>query len=105
MQRFRSMTTLQKFSSVHAQVHNYFQSGTPSRHKASLQAETLGRVGRLARTRGVDRRLRAGMSRHTQTTAVNLTKPPDLIAESFTKMKAFHQRAASPVPSRIVARR
>ena len=52
-----------------------FQSGTPSRHEASLQAETLGRVGRLACTRGVDRRLRAGMSRHTQTTAVTLTKP------------------------------
>ena len=36
------------------------QSGAPSRHKASLQAETLGRVGGVARTRGVDRRLRAG---------------------------------------------
>ena len=53
-----------------------FQSGTPSRHEASLQAETLGRVGGVARTRGVDRRLRAGMSRHTQTTAVTLRGYP-----------------------------
>ena len=35
MQHFRSMKTLQKFSSVHAQVHN--QSGAPSRHSADLQ--------------------------------------------------------------------
>ena len=52
-----------------------FQSGAPSRHEASLQAETLGRAGGVARTRGVDRRLRAGMSRHAQTTAVTLTRP------------------------------
>jgi hypothetical protein len=38
----------------------------------SLQTKTLGRVGGVARTRGVDRRLRAGMSRHAQTTAVTL---------------------------------
>src|SRR5260370_16079002 len=44
--------------------------------KASLQAETLVRVGGVARTRGVDRRLRAGMSRHhAQTIAVTLTMP------------------------------
>ena len=52
-----------------------FQSGAPSHHEASLQAETLGRAGGVARTRGVDRRLRAGMSRHAQTTAVTLTRP------------------------------
>ena len=40
MQRFRSLKTLQKFSSVHAQVHNQFNQ---ERHlvRASLQAETL----------------------------------------------------------------
>jgi hypothetical protein len=41
-----------------------FQSGASSRHEASLQTGTLGRVSGVARTRGVDRRLRTGMSRH-----------------------------------------
>jgi len=36
-----------------AQVHNHFQSGAPSRHPPSLQAETLCRVGRVARPRGL----------------------------------------------------
>jgi putative transposase len=36
MQRFRSLKTLQRFSSGHAQVHNEFQSRAPSRHEASL---------------------------------------------------------------------
>jgi putative transposase len=45
MQRFRSMRMLQKFSSVHAQL----QPGAASRRPASLQAETLGRVSRMAR--------------------------------------------------------
>ena len=49
-----------------------FQSGAPSRHEASLQAETLGRVGGVARTRSVDRRSREGVSRHSQTVAVTL---------------------------------
>ena len=42
MQRFRSMKTLQKFSSVHA------------RYPPSLQAETLCRIGRVARPRGLN---------------------------------------------------
>jgi IS1 family transposase len=67
MQLFRSMKTLQKFSSVHAQVHKSFQSGAASRHPASLQAETLSRVGRVARPCGVDRRLARGVSRHAGT--------------------------------------
>ena len=40
MQRFGSAKTLQKFSSVHAEVYNHgpqpFQSGAPSRHSRSL---------------------------------------------------------------------
>jgi putative transposase len=60
MQLFRSMKTLQKFSSVHAQVHKSFQSGAASRHPASLQAETLSRVGRVARSCGVDHWLARG---------------------------------------------
>ena len=70
MQRFRSMKTLQKFSSVHAQVHNHFnqerhlitgrftsrdarlhwRSGAPFPHRASV---TSGRVA-----------LRVGQSRY-----------------------------------------
>ena len=37
-----------------------FQSRAPSRHKASLQTETLGRVGGVGRPRGLDPRLLAG---------------------------------------------
>ena len=36
------------------------QSGAPSRYEASLQAETLCRLGRVARSRGIDRRSRGG---------------------------------------------
>ena len=71
-----------------------FQSGTPSRHEASLQGETLGRVGGVARTRGVDRRLRAGISRHTQTTAVTLTKPANLDRWSPTRYRRHRRRRA-----------
>jgi hypothetical protein len=45
-----------------------FQSRTPSRHPARLQAQTLCRVGRVARRRGLMGRLGAGMLRHAQTT-------------------------------------
>src|SRR6202167_721 len=38
MQRFRSMKTLQKFSSIHAQVYDHFK-GTPSRHSPGLQTK------------------------------------------------------------------
>src|SRR5208337_1155545 len=44
-----------------------FQSGAPSRHPSSLQAETLCRIGRVARTCSVDRRSREGMSRYAPT--------------------------------------
>ena len=36
------------------------QSGAPSRHEASLQAEALCCLGRVARPRGIDRRSRDG---------------------------------------------
>jgi len=54
MLRFRSMKTLQKFASVHAQVHNHFSQ---ERHLISLghlQGETLGRPGRVARSHGIN---------------------------------------------------
>jgi len=75
MQRFRSLKTLQKFSSVHAQVHNQFKSGAPSRHEASLQSETVCRHGRLARSRGVVRRSREGGRAACRRAAVTLTPP------------------------------
>jgi len=46
MQRFRSMKTLQKFSSVHAQVHNHFNH---ERHLITRQV-----FGRVARPRGLN---------------------------------------------------
>jgi hypothetical protein len=44
MQRFRNMMTLQKFSSVHAQVHNHFNQER-HHHAAGLQTKTHGRIG------------------------------------------------------------
>jgi hypothetical protein len=73
MSRFRSLKTQQNCSAVHAQAHNHFYQ---ERH---LIKRTLARVGGVARTRGVDRRLWAGMSRHAQTTAFTLTKPVDIM--------------------------
>jgi len=43
MQRFRSLKMLQKFSSVHAQVHNQFNQERHLVTRQSLQAETLCR--------------------------------------------------------------
>ena len=63
MQRFRSLETLQKFSSIHARAQP-IHSGAPSRHEASLQAETLCSLGRVARSRGIDRRSRDGDRLH-----------------------------------------
>jgi phosphoglycerate dehydrogenase-like enzyme len=53
MQRFRSVKMLQKFSSVHAQAHNHYNQEASSRHPRSLQTETLGRAGLVARSRGL----------------------------------------------------
>jgi hypothetical protein len=49
MQRFRSMKTQQKFQFSSRSGPQLFQSGAPSRHEASLQAETLDRIGGVAR--------------------------------------------------------
>jgi putative transposase len=45
MQRFRSMKTLQKFSSVHAQVHNHFNQ---ERHLVARQVYKQRRSAALA---------------------------------------------------------
>jgi putative transposase len=49
MQRFRNMTTLQKFSSVHAQVHNHFNQ---ERHLITRQIYKQRRTAALAEWRG-----------------------------------------------------
>jgi hypothetical protein len=53
MQRFRSMKTLQKFSSVHAQVHNYFNQ---ERHIVTRQVCKQIRSAALAEWRAACRR-------------------------------------------------
>jgi putative transposase len=53
-----------------------FQSGAASRYPASLQAETLSRVGRVAHSRGTDRRLREGGRATCRRASVTLTLPP-----------------------------
>ena len=50
MQRFRSMKTLQKFSSVHAQVHNHFN---PERHLVSREVYKQRRSAALAEWRAL----------------------------------------------------
>src|SRR5271157_2357694 len=51
------------------------QSGAPSRHEASLQAETLCCLGRVARSRGIDRRSRDGGRAACRRASVTLTPP------------------------------
>ena len=50
MQRFRSMKTLQKFSSVHAQVHNHFNH---ERHLITRQVYKQRRSATLAEWRAL----------------------------------------------------
>jgi len=49
-----SMKTLQKFSSSSRPGPQPFQSGARSRHPERLQAEALGRIGGVARSRGLN---------------------------------------------------
>ena len=74
MQRFRSLKTLQKFSSVQAQVHNQFNQ---ERHLVTgkFTSKTLDCIGGVARPCKVRRRLRAGVSRYASANAVTLTTP------------------------------
>jgi putative transposase len=50
MQRFRSLKTLQKFSSVHAQVHNQFNQ---ERHRVTRQVYKQRRTAALAEWRAL----------------------------------------------------
>ena len=75
MQRFRSVKTLQKFSSVHAQVHNHFNQ---ARHLVTRQVYKQRRSAALvdgapSRPNG---RLGLGVPRHTQTIGRYYDKAP-----------------------------
>ena len=75
MQRFRSMKTLQKFSSVHAQVHNHFNQ---ERHLVTRQVyktKALRRVGRVERPRGLIAAGFLACCAQRRRPAVALTKP------------------------------
>jgi putative transposase len=50
MQRFRSMKTLQKFASVHAEVHNHFNQ---ERHLVTRQAYKRRRADALTEWRAL----------------------------------------------------
>src|SRR4029077_2456258 len=52
------------------------QSEAPSRYEASLQAETLCSLGRVARSRGVDPRARGSSRPSRRRASVTLTPPP-----------------------------
>ena len=54
MLRFRQMKSLQKFASVHASLHNHFNSRTPSRRPPDLQGTPLSRTGRVAVARRLE---------------------------------------------------
>jgi len=86
MQRFRSLKTLQKFSSVHAQVHNQFNQ---ERHLVT----TLGRIGGVARPCGVDRHLKEGVCPTSRRTAVTLTTP----SAGLTHLTAAGESVHAPV--------
>ena len=93
MQRFRSLKTLQKFSSVHAQVHNQFNQERHLVTRQDLQAETLCCIGGVAGACTVGSRLREDVSRHPQATAVALTSPlPAVLRDKQPGGLALHGR-------------
>jgi IS1 family transposase len=65
------------------------QSGAPSRHEASLQAETLCCLGRVAFPRGIDRRSRDGGRAACRRTSVTLTLPVKVMIRSSRSFQRF----------------
>ena len=96
MQRFRSLKTLQKFSSVHSQVHNQFNQ---ERQLVTRQAYKQRRSlhwrsgGRLWRRQPLAR----GRVGHPQATAVALTRPWQLGAVIFL-FSRFPSRHTNSLP-------
>ena len=77
MLRFRQMKSLQKFASVHANVHNHFQPGTPPRRSTDLQGTPLGRIGRVAISHGLSPRIQSYSYANRRRVAIRLTAPFD----------------------------
>jgi putative transposase len=77
---FESMKTLQKFSSVHAQVQNHFNQ---ERHLVTRQV--YKQIDGVVRPRGIDRRLRAGVPGYASTNAVTLTTPAGSFIRSASR--------------------
>src|SRR6185312_5748533 len=77
------------------------QSGAPSRHEASLQAETLCCRGRVARSRSIDRRSRDGGRVVYRRASVTLTPPISRAIGSSRSERAF-QASQSPFTLRQV---
>jgi hypothetical protein len=93
MQRFRSLKTLQTFSSVHAQVHNQFNQ---ERHLVTRKIYKQRRSAALAEWRrcGVDRHLKEGVCPTSRRTAVTLTTPPRILNRR-SRVRTERQRAGS----------
>ena len=54
MQRFRSIKTLQKFSSAHSQLHNHFNQERHLVTRQFISRDALYRIGRMAHLRGLN---------------------------------------------------
>src|SRR5208283_4508212 len=73
------------------------QSGAPSRHEASLQAQTLCCVGRVAGSRGIDRRSRDGGRAACRRASVTLTPPLARIEPEAVGREALARQLALAV--------
>ena len=54
-----AVPTLQKFASVHANVHNHFNQERHLVDRQDLQGTTLGRIGRVAISHGLSPRIQS----------------------------------------------
>jgi putative transposase len=75
MLRFRRMSCLQKFASLHANVHNH-QPRTPPRRSTDLQGPPLGRTGRVAEPHGLRLAGEGESCVDRRQVAIRLTAPP-----------------------------
>ncbi|HVP99230.1 MAG TPA: DDE-type integrase/transposase/recombinase [Roseiarcus sp.] len=94
MQRFRSMKTLQKFSSFHAQVHNHFNQ---ERHLVTRQVyktKALRRVGRVERPHGLIAASVCACCAQRRRPAVVLTKPASEAGRATRRAR----RGSNPAP-------
>ena len=76
MQRFRQMKSLQKFASLHANVHNHFNSERHLIDQETYKARRSGRPGRVADAHGLTFALPCPCSVGQRQVAIRLTAPP-----------------------------